>query len=82
MTFLPAQNRCADAPCNTRCPRCGKAFRCGAGDARPCACSGVAVDPTLAATLRERYTGCLCLGCLSALAVDPGAIDSAPAGRR
>ena len=51
-----------------RCPRCGGAFHCGIGDAGPCPCTGVQLDAALQQRLRERYTGCLCLACLRALA--------------
>jgi hypothetical protein len=53
-----------------RCPRCGGAFHCGMNDAAPCACTGITLDAGLQQQLRERYTGCLCLRCLQALAGD------------
>ena len=53
-----------------RCPRCGGAFHCGVGDAGPCPCTSVQLDADLQQRLRERYTGCLCLRCLAALAQD------------
>ena len=44
------------------------AERCGIDAPRPCACTSVELPgPTLAA-LRARYTGCLCVACLRALA--------------
>jgi len=57
-----------------RCPRCGAAFDCGAGGTEPCACERVELTSALLATLRERFTGCLCLRCLSDLsrAADDG----------
>jgi Cysteine-rich CWC len=51
-----------------RCPRCGGAFHCGAIDAAPCPCAAVVIDPALQHALRERFTGCLCVTCLRALA--------------
>ena len=65
-----------------RCPRCGGAFRCGIGDAGPCACTGIRLDADLQQRLRERYTGCLCLRCLAALArgdaiEPPGTVSAA-----
>ena len=51
-----------------RCPRCGGPFHCGIADAGPCACTGISLDASLQQRLRERYTGCLCLRCLAALA--------------
>jgi hypothetical protein len=51
-----------------RCPRCGGSFHCGAQDARPCPCGQLTLSPALQADLRRRYTGCLCLPCLAALA--------------
>jgi hypothetical protein len=63
-----------------RCPRCGGAFRCGIGDDAPCPCTGVRLSAALQAQLRERFDGCLCLGCLHALAAGapllPGTGDS------
>ena len=55
-------------PSDARCPRCGGGFHCGAGDASPCPCTRVELDAATLAALRERYTGCLCLRCLAALA--------------
>ncbi|MBQ0957780.1 cysteine-rich CWC family protein [Ideonella sp. 4Y11] len=51
-----------------RCPRCGGAFHCGAKDTAPCACTGLTLTPELLAGLRARWSRCLCLACLSALA--------------
>jgi len=51
-----------------RCPRCGGGFHCGIEDAGPCGCTTVTLDAALQQRLRERYTGCLCLRCLAALA--------------
>lgn len=53
---------------DARCPRCGATFRCGAGDAAPCACAAVALDAATLAGLRVRFSGCLCPACLRALA--------------
>ncbi|HEX5683504.1 MAG TPA: cysteine-rich CWC family protein [Ideonella sp.] len=50
-----------------RCPRCGSGFHCGVADTTPCACSTLRLSEDLRATLRARYTGCLCLACLRAL---------------
>jgi cysteine-rich CWC protein len=58
------------AEAESRCPRCGGAFHCGANDATPCACTGVALDAAALAELRARYTGCLCLNCLRELAAE------------
>jgi hypothetical protein len=38
------------------------------GDAAPCACTGQKLNAALLQQLRERYSGCLCLGCLRELA--------------
>lgn len=62
-----------------RCPRCGGAFTCGAAGSAPCACTTVHLSAELQARLRQRYTGCLCLACLRALAAG-ASIDPAPAG--
>ncbi|WP_425261512.1 cysteine-rich CWC family protein [Rubrivivax sp. RP6-9] len=59
------------------CPRCGGGFHCGAHDPVPCPCSDLALGAALQATLRQRYSGCLCLTCLQALAAQ--AITEAPA---
>lgn len=53
---------------DTRCPRCGGGFHCGANDPGPCPCTGLKLTAELQAALRARYTGCLCLACLAALA--------------
>ncbi|WP_022979573.1 cysteine-rich CWC family protein [Ideonella sp. B508-1] len=51
-----------------RCPRCGGAFHCGVQDSTPCPCSTLTLSAELQAALRTRYSGCLCLACLKALA--------------
>ncbi len=51
---------------NARCPRCGKAFHCGAQDAT-CECAQVQIDDALRAELQQRYVGCFCVACLRAL---------------
>jgi hypothetical protein len=56
------------AELNALCTRCGGAFRCGAHDPAPCACTGLRLSADLLADLRQRYSGCLCLDCLRALA--------------
>jgi hypothetical protein len=61
------------------CPRCGQPFRCGIADAAPCACTTVKLDAALLAALRQRFSGCLCLPCLQALAA--GAAHRAPEDR-
>jgi Cysteine-rich CWC len=50
------------------CPRCGAGFHCGAGDDAPCACTLLVLTAELQARLRERFSGCLCLACLTELA--------------
>lgn len=37
----------------------------------PCACQSVTLTPELQARLRQQFSGCLCLGCLRALAAEP-----------
>ena len=51
-----------------RCPRCGGVFHCGVQDSTPCPCSTLTLSTELQAALRTRYSGCLCLACLKALA--------------
>jgi len=63
---------------DARCPRCDGSFHCGVNGREPCACSGVMLDAALQAALRGRYSGCLCLRCLQALA-QGAALDDAPA---
>jgi len=58
---------------DTRCPRCGGAFHCGANDPLPCACTALQLSADTLARLRLRYSGCLCLSCLRAL--DAGDAD-------
>jgi hypothetical protein len=65
-----------------RCPRCGGAFHCGAGDPAPCACTSLKLDVATLATLRERYSGCLCLPCLRDIAAQAGALTPAAAPPR
>jgi len=55
-------------PLDDRCPRCGAAFHCGIDDGASCACTGVRLDAALQQRLRERFSGCLCMNCLRALA--------------
>ncbi len=55
-------------PLSDRCPRCGGGFHCGINDDVPCACNGLTLCADLQAALRQRYSGCLCLACLAALA--------------
>jgi hypothetical protein len=72
----PNRNTSAESPAAVpadRCPRCGGGFHCGAGGLGPCACAAVTLSAELQRTLRERYSGCLCLACLVALA-QPGAM--------
>ena len=56
-----------DAPADTRCPRCGGAFHCGANDPGPCACTTLHLDAATLAQLNREYHGCLCLRCLGEL---------------
>jgi hypothetical protein len=58
---------------DSRCPRCGGDFHCGANDPGPCACTTLVLGAPLLAQLRERYTACLCLRCLHELAAAPPA---------
>jgi hypothetical protein len=51
---------------NALCPRCGKAFHCGALDA-VCECAQEQLTDALRAELQHRYEGCLCVTCLRAL---------------
>jgi len=69
-----------------RCPRCGAGFACGAAGPAPCACTGVALGAERLAALRQRYNGCLCPGCLAALAAgapvgpEDAALQAGPEG--
>ena len=54
-----------------RCPRCGGGFHCGMRDDAPCPCTMLTLSAALHASLRQRYTACLCLPCLQALATSP-----------
>jgi hypothetical protein len=58
----------APTPASEGCPRCGAAFHCGINDAEACACTSISLDAATQAHLRQRYSGCLCLGCLRSLA--------------
>ena len=57
---MAAQPKGGDAVC----PRCSRAFHCGAADDRPCWCSSIALGPDVLSTLSARYRGCLCGACL------------------
>jgi hypothetical protein len=58
-----------DALTPAQCPRCGGDFGCGALRLdQPCPCSTVTLAPALQALLRQRWSSCLCLACLGALA--------------
>ena len=46
-------------------------MHCGVHDASPCPCSGLSLSAALRASLRQRYSGCLCLACLQALSREP-----------
>ncbi|WP_374436888.1 cysteine-rich CWC family protein [Inhella sp.] len=60
---------------NSRCPRCGGGFHCGAAEAR-CDCFELKLSPALRAELAQRYSGCLCLNCLHELAEPPQAPEA------
>jgi Cysteine-rich CWC len=64
------------AEAESRCPRCGGEFHCGFDDAEPCACASVQLDEATRAALRQRYTGCLCMTCLRAIAADAAAPEN------
>lgn len=51
---------------NSRCPRCGGAFHCGASEAR-CDCFGIQLDAALRERLTREFSACLCLRCLREL---------------
>lgn len=59
---------CATDLPESRCPRCGGAFHCGANDAGPCACTTLQLAPATLARLAAQYRGCLCLRCLGEIA--------------
>ena len=54
-------------PENARCPRCGGDFHCGASEGL-CDCFELRLDEPLRQELARRYSGCLCMACLSELA--------------
>ena len=57
----------APIPSDT-CPRCGGGFHCGVQDSAPCACTGLQLNAAQLQALRARYSHCLCLACLAAVA--------------
>lgn len=71
-----------EAIAESRCERCGGPFHCGANDAEPCACTRVTLDAATLAQVRAVYDGCLCLGCLAALAAGEKVNPSAEADGR
>ncbi len=72
MRKLRAAGRFLMSP-ESRCPRCGGAFHCGARDPQPCACTTLSLDAALLARLSERYDRCLCLACLAQLHAESAA---------
>lgn len=69
MSLQPASNQPqAAADSGDRCPRCGGAFHCGMHDAAPCACTTLTLATATLDDLRDRYAGCVCLRCLTAIA--------------
>jgi hypothetical protein len=68
-------------PLDDRCPRCGGAFHCGVHDAEPCPCSSLALTRELQERLRGKWSACLCVPCLAALAGGAALeIEDRPAG--
>ncbi|WP_397534008.1 cysteine-rich CWC family protein [Roseateles sp.] len=51
---------------NSRCPRCGGGFHCGAAGAR-CDCFDLKLSDAQRQQLSRDYSGCLCLNCLREL---------------
>lgn len=49
------------------CDACGDEFRCGA-TLKGCWCSELTLSAEIRADLQERFTGCLCRGCLERFA--------------
>ena len=58
----------AEVDPNSRCPRCGGSFACGAAGPVPCACTTVTLSAAALAQLRASFQGCLCPACLRVLA--------------
>ncbi|MDN3922499.1 cysteine-rich CWC family protein [Roseateles violae] len=58
----------AARPDNARCPRCGGAFHCGAGEVS-CPCFELRLGEALREQLARQYGGsdCLCIACLALL---------------
>lgn len=69
------------ADANAVCPRCGGPFHCGVHDAAPCACTTIQLDAARLAQWRTRWSTCLCLACLAALA-GGAALDLGPVRER
>ena len=66
---LPAAAAAAAAPiARDICPCCGGGFHCGVQDSAPCACTGLQLSAVQLQALRARYSRCLCLACLAAVA--------------
>lgn len=49
------------------CPRCNTLFECKVGDIAHCQCSSVALSLEETAFIEDRYSDCLCAGCLKDL---------------
>ncbi len=60
----------ARADVNSRCPRCGGGFHCGAAEAR-CDCFELRLSDAQRQQFSRDYNGCLCLKCLRELQARP-----------
>src|SRR4051812_16403493 len=49
------------------CPRCAQPFECRVQDVAHCQCYAVAVTAQGRAAMAEKYTDCLCPGCIKAM---------------
>jgi hypothetical protein len=54
------------------CPRCGRTFECKANNPVRCNCALVELDEERLDAMQRRYSDCLCLDCLRAIAAGHG----------
>jgi hypothetical protein len=52
---------------NATCPRCGGVFHCGVNEPMPCACGQFKLSAATTQMLREQFSRCVCMACLSQL---------------
>lgn len=57
---------------NKQCSACRSLLRCNSHDIQHCWCAAVTLDESTSQHLRQQYTDCLCLTCLTSLNIEAG----------